>query len=308
MIDFSSKPLFLAPLAGYTDPPFRSVVKRFGVDVTVSEMISSNALLYTNRKTLKMLEKSPLETAYSVQIAGDDCDVVKRAVGLLNEYEGIDIIDLNAGCPAKKVVNNNQGSALLKDLKRFQKIIECIKKNSNKSMTSVKVRLGWSSNEIVDIAKAAEDGGADFITIHGRIRSQFFSGSVDYEAIADAKKSITIPVVANGDIDSYAKAEAVFEATGCDGIMIGRASIGKPWIFYQIKNSIKEPSLALKKEVVLEHLDRVCEFYGEHGVAIFRKHLHTYSKGVRGATNFRERVNTTKQKELLKELIEEYFI
>jgi tRNA-dihydrouridine synthase B len=307
MIDFSSKPLFLAPLAGYTDPPFRSVVKRFGVDITVSEMISSNALVYTNKKTMKMLQKSPLESPYSVQIAGSDVDVVRQAVEILNEVEGIDILDLNAGCPAKKIVGNNQGSALLKDLIKLEEIIKTIKKYSNKSMTSVKVRLGWSENNIVDIAKVVEDSGADFITIHGRTRSQFFGGSVDYEAIAEAKKSVSIPVVANGDIDSYAKAKAVFEATGCDGVMIGRASVGNPWIFYQIKNSIKEPSLALKKEIVLEHLDRVCEFYEDKGVAIFRKHLHTYSKGLRGATNFREKVNTTKEKEPLKELIEEYF-
>ncbi|MFP4332363.1 MAG: tRNA dihydrouridine synthase DusB [Campylobacterales bacterium] len=307
MIDFSSKPLFLAPLAGYTDPPFRSVVKRFGVDVTVSEMISSNALVYTNEKTLKMLQKSPLETPYSVQIAGDDVGVIQKAVHILNEYNGIDIIDLNAGCPAKKVVGNNQGSALLKDLKKLQEIIKTIKKTSDKPMTSVKVRLGWSTNNIVDIVKAIEDAGADFITIHGRTRSQLFGGYVNYEAIAEAKISTKIPIVANGDIDSYAKAKAVFEATGCDGIMIGRASIGNPWIFYQIKHSIKEPSLALKKEVVLEHLDRVCEFYGDRGIAIFRKHLHTYSKGLRGATSFREKVNTTKEKEQLVELIEEYF-
>lgn len=307
MIDFASKPLFLAPLAGYTDPPFRSVVKKFGVDVTVSEMISSNALVYGSDKTLKMIEKSPLETPYSVQIAGSDAEVVRKSVEILNEIEGIDIIDLNAGCPAKKVVNNMQGSALLKDLKNFAKIIETIKKESNKPMTSVKIRIGFSKKEGIEIAKVAESAGADFIVVHGRTREQFFGGSVDYEEIANIKEAIKIPVVANGDIDSYDKAKAVFEATKCDGIMIGRAAVGNPWIFYQVKNSIKEPSALLKKSVVLEHLDRICEFYGTRGLSIFRKHLHTYSKGMAGAGAFREAVNATKDEERLRGLIEEFF-
>lgn len=307
MIDFASKPLFLAPLAGYTDPPFRSVVKKFCVDVTVSEMISSNALVFGNKKSLKMIEKSPLETPYSVQIAGNDVDIVRKSVEILNKIEGIDIIDLNAGCPARKVVNSMQGSALLKDLKRFREIIETIKRYSNKSATSVKIRIGFSKKEGVKIAKVAEDAGADFIVVHGRIREQFFGGSVDYEEIANIKEAVKIPVIANGDIDSYDRAKAVFEATKCDGIMIGRAAIGNPWIFYQVRNSIKEPSRSLKKSVVLEHFDRVCEFYGIRGVSIFRKHLHIYSKGMVGASSFRERVNATKDKDVLRGLIEEFF-
>jgi len=308
MIDFSQKPLFLAPLAGYTDPPFRSVVKRFGVDVTVSEMISSNALVYGSQKSLKMIEKSPLETPYSVQIAGDDIEVVRKSVEILNNIEGIDIIDLNAGCPAKKVVANNQGSALLKDLKLLSGIIKTIKQTSNKPLLSVKTRIGFSKKEGVDIAKTIEDAGADFLVVHGRTREQFFGGSVDYEEIANIKSNLTIPVIANGDIDSFAKAKAVLEATLCDGIMIGRGAVGNPWIFYQIKNSLKEPSLELKKSVVLEHLDRVCEFYGQRGVMIFRKHLHTYSKGIRNATAFRESVNATKNVNILKELICDFFL
>lgn len=307
MIDFSQKPLFLAPLAGYTDPPFRSVVKKFCVDVTVSEMISSNALLFGSAKTLKMLEKSPLETPYSVQIAGNDIDVVKKSVEILNTYDGIDIIDLNAGCPARKVVGNLQGSALLRDLENFSHIIKTIKDTSSKPMTSVKVRLGFGKKNGVDIAKAAEASGADFIVVHGRTREQFFGGDVDYEAIADIKKAVSIPVVANGDIDSYAKAKAVFEATGCDGIMIGRAAIGHPWIFYQIKHSMKEPSPELKKNIVLEHLDKMYEFYGKRAITLFRKHLHTYSKGINNATGFREQVNVTKDAETLKKLIEDFF-
>lgn len=297
----------LAPLAGYTDLPFRSVVKKFGVDLTVSEMISSNALAYASKKTKKIAEKSERETPYSVQIAGYKEDVVKRAVEVLNDMDGIDIIDLNCGCPAPKVVGNNSGSGLLKDLPQMSRLIETIKKTSNKEYTSCKIRLGFEGKHGVEIAKICEDSGADFIAVHGRTRAMKFGGEVDYEAIGEIKAAVKIPVIANGDITSFEKAKYVSELTGCDGIMIGRAAIGNPWIFYQIKQGSAEVPSGLKREVVLEHFDEMVRFHGERGVIMFRKHLHTYSKGIDGAASFRVLVNKIADPRLMREHIGEFF-
>ena len=181
---FSNEPLYaLAPLAGFTDLPFRSVVKKFGADLTVSEMLSSNALAHGSEKTLRMLEKSPLENPYSVQIAGSDVDIIKRAVEVLNEQNGIDILDLNCGCPVPKVVGHGSGSSLLLNLPLMGDIIKTIKDTSNKSLTSVKIRLGFEEKNHIQIAKVAEGSGADFLAVHGRTRAGKFKSEVDYDAI-----------------------------------------------------------------------------------------------------------------------------
>jgi len=286
------KPLYvLAPLAGFTDLPFRSVVKKFGADLTVSEMISSNALAHGSQKTFKMLEKNPNEDPYSVQIAGSDSDIIRQAVEVLNEQEGIDIIDFNCGCPVPKVVGHGSGSSLLKDLEKMGMLIKTIKETSTKSTTSVKVRLGFDEKNHIDIAKIVEDSGADFIAVHGRTRAGKFKAEVDYDAIKEIKEAISIPVIANGDIDSYEKAQWVLEHTGADGLMIGRGAVGAPWIFHQLKSATAEIDPMIKHQIILEHFDKMMEFYGRRGVPIFRKHTHTYSKGYAGASALRNRVN-----------------
>jgi len=306
--DFSRPLYVLAPLAGFTDLPFRSVVKKFGVDLTVSEMISSNALAHGSAKTEKMLEKSPLETPYSIQIAGSDPEIIKRALEVINAREGIDIVDLNCGCPVPKVVNNLQGSALLTDLEKMGRAIETIKAYSDKPATSVKIRLGFAEKNHVAIAKVCEEAGADFIAVHGRTRAGKFKAPVDYDAIAEVKRSVSIPVIANGDIDSPAKARWVLEHTGCDGIMIGRAAVGRPWIFRQIREGIDEVPVELMREVVLEHFEQMIAHYGEYGVILFRKHLHTYSKaGLPGASAFRHRVNAITDAGEMRREIGEFF-
>jgi tRNA-dihydrouridine synthase B len=312
-LDFS-KPLFtLAPLAGFTDLPFRSVVKKFGADLTVSEMISSNALAFKSQKTFKMLEKNSLETPYSIQIAGSDLDIIRQAVELLNERDGIDIIDLNCGCPAPKVVNNLQGSSLLTDLPRMAKTIETIKKYSNKEYTSVKMRLGFNEKNHIEQAKICEDSGADFIAVHGRTRAGKYKAEVDYDAIREIKEAVSIPVIANGDIDSPEKAKWVLEHTGADGIMVGRGAVGRPWMFQLMKNYIHGTgdsvvSSALVQEVVLEHFDQMIAHYGEHGAIIFRKHLHTYSKaGYQGASKFRDLVNRIEDSAEMREATKLFF-
>jgi len=307
-IDFSQPLYALAPLAGFTDLPFRSVVKKFGVDLTVSEMISSNALIHHSKKTYKMLEKSPLENPYSIQIAGSDLEVIRRAVEIVNEQEGVSVIDLNCGCPAPKVVNNLQGSSLLTDLPQMGRVIETIKKYSNKPYTSVKFRLGFNEKNHIEIAKLCESSGADFIAVHGRTRAGRYKVPVDYEAIREIKESVSIPVIANGDIDSPSKAQWVLEYTGADGIMIGRAAVGRPWIFKQIKEGMEQPSSDLIKEVVLEHFDQMIEYYDKYGAIIFRKNLHSYSKaGYQGASAFRDTINRIENPKEMRDVVETFF-
>ena len=308
LIDFSEKPLFLAPLAGYTDLPFRSVVKNFGVDLTISEMISSNALVFNFQKTLKMLEKSENETPYSVQLAGNSSKIVKDAVEILNKLDFIDIIDFNCGCPATKVVRHGSGSALLQDLDKMQTILETIKKTSNKKLTSVKIRIGFNEKNPINIAKACEESGIDFITVHGRTKKDGYKKeTIDYDSIKLIKQSVKIPVIANGEIDSFDKANYVLNYTKADGIMIGRGAIGNPWIFYQIKNQLKTISKEIKKNIILEHFNKMIQFYGDYGVILFRKHLHTYSKGYKNSTSFRAIINQEDNVNNIKKEIEEFF-
>jgi tRNA-dihydrouridine synthase B len=302
------KPVYvLAPLAGYTDLPFRSVVKKFGADLTVSEMISSNALAHGSKKTFHMLEKSPNENPYSVQIAGAETAVIKQAVEILNEQSGIDIIDLNCGCPVPKIVGHGSGSSLLLNLPLMGEIIRTIKDTSNKSLTSVKIRLGFEKKNHIDIAKMVEDSGADFLAVHGRTRAGKFKAEVDYDAIREIKEAIKIPVIANGDINSYDKAKWVLEHTGTDGVMIGRGAVGAPWIFHQLKTGNQYIDKNLKHDIIMEHFDKMIEFYGPSGVAMFRKHTHTYSKGYRGASALRDGVNRITNIEEYRALIDDFF-
>jgi len=297
----------LAPLAGFTDLPFRSVVKKFGADLTVSEMLSSNALVHNSTKTLHMLEKSPIEDPYSVQISASQVDVAKSAVEVLNQHDGIDIIDLNCGCPVPKVVGHGSGSFLLKNLPLMSEIIKTIKDTSNKKQTSVKIRLGFEEKNHIEIAKIVEDSGADFLAVHGRTRAGKFKAAVDYDAIKEIKESVSIPVIANGDIDSYEKAKWVLEHTGADGVMIGRGAVGAPWIFHQLRTGTSDISLDLKHEIIMEHFDKMIEFYGKQGVAMFRKHIHTYTKGYRGASNIRDKVNHVSDIKESRDIIYDFF-
>lgn len=301
LIDFSKPIIALAPLAGYTDLPFRSVVKNFGVDYTVSEMISSNALAYNSEKTLKMLTKSNNEDPFFVQLAGNKPDIMQLAVEKLNEIEGIAGIDLNCGCPAPKVFNHGSGSNLLGDLPRLQLMLKTIKKYSNKHYTTVKMRIGIDEKIPVDIAHAIEDCGVDFIAVHGRTKKGAYKAAVDYDAIAAVKEAVSIPVIANGDIKDLEKARYVLNHTNADGIMIGRGAVGKPWVFHQIATNNETISNELKKEIIIEHFNKMIEHYEEYGVVMFRKHLHTYSKGYDGANHFREKINMiTSSSEMLK--------
>ncbi|PHO11572.1 tRNA dihydrouridine synthase [Malaciobacter marinus] len=306
-INFSQPLMVLAPLAGYTDLPFRRVVKKFGADLTISEMISSNALVYKSEKTLKMIEKSPTEDPYFVQIAGNKPELVRDAVEILNEIDGIDGIDLNCGCPAPKVFNHGSGSNLLGDLKKLEEILSTVKKYNKKRYTTAKVRLGVNEKIPVEIGKVVEACGVDFVSVHGRTRAGKYKAPVDYDAIKAMKEAINIPVIANGDIKDYNKAKEVLNYTNADGLMIGRGAIGKPWVFYQLKNGVEDISEAMKKEIILEHYDAVIDFHGEHGAKMFRKLLHSYSKGYTGANEFRDIINRVHDIKIMRDMIESFF-
>lgn len=306
-IDFNNL-LMLAPLAGYTDLPFRQVVKGFGADITVSEMISSHALVYNNKRTMQMLAKSPNETPFSVQIAGSKIDIVLKAVEILNTQSGIDIIDLNCGCPAPKVANGGNGSGLLKDLNLLVKIANAIKTHAKTPYTSLKLRIGFETKIYREIAAALRDVESNFVVIHGRTKSDGYKKErIDYDAIAHIKSVAPMPIIANGEIDSMQKAFDVLNHTGANGVMIGRAAITSPWIFWQIRHKSAAIPPIIKKELVLKHFNAMISFYGERGAIMFRKFLHAYAKGHEGASEFRGIVNSLSDVDIIRAEIERFF-
>ncbi len=304
----SSEPLFfLAPLAGYTDLPFRSVVKKFGCDMTFSEMINVNAIAFNNEKTKKMMIKSPIESPYFIQIAANNTENAIKAVEIINENNEIDGIDINLGCPVKKAIRSGFGGVLLKDenKEKLKEIISAIVKTSKKPV-SAKIRLGFDKSVATERAKLLEDLGIQFLTVHGRTVKQMYKGKSNYDEIKKVVEAVNIPVIANGDITDFKKATFVLEYTGAKGVSIGRGAIGKPWIFLEMKQS-GEITPKQKKEVLLEHFNQMIKWYGDYGVILFRKHLHQYSKGIANASEFRSKINEETNPEIVKELIEEYF-
>lgn len=301
--------LMLAPLAGYSDLPLREVAKKFGADITVSEMISVHALAFKNKKTLKMVEKSPLETPFALQIAGNDAGIITRAVEYLNTLKSeIQILDLNCGCPAPKVSSHGSGSALLKDLNKLVEILKLIRDKSEIPYLSVKVRLGFDEKIPLEITKALNDAPIDYAVVHGRTKSDGYKKErIDYDSIALIKQHLRVPLIANGEITSAKKCQEVLQYTGADGAMIGRAAAEKPWIFAQIKEGLVDESAELRGRVALEHFDRTIAFRGDYGAIMFRKNLHAYSKGLRGASEFRSVVNGIADPKIMREKILEFF-
>ncbi len=304
---FANKIYTLAPMAAYTDLPFRSVVKQFGCDLTFSEMTNVNAISYNNEKTQKMLQKSPQESPYFVQIAANNTENAKKAVEIINEIPWIDGIDINLGCPVSKARRSGFGGVLLKEENK-EKLIKIVKTitSTSKKPVSAKIRLGFDKSNVENISKLLEDLGIEFLTIHGRLVTQMYKGNTNYEEIKKAKKAVNIPVIANGDITSYQKAKEVLDFTQSDGVAIGRGAVGRPWIFLEMKQK-GSITPAQKKEVILTHLKEMVNFYGEYGVILFRKHAHAYSKGTKNASEFRSKINKATSYEEVKELIEKHF-
>ena len=290
--------LILAPMAGVTDQPFRQLCKRMGAGLVVSEMVTSDVRLWNTRKSsLRMMHSGDPEPR-SVQIAGGDPDMLAEAARR-NVEMGAQIIDINMGCPAKKVCNKAAGSALLKDEQLVHDILHAVVGAVDVPVT-LKIRTGWdrSNKNGITVAKIAEEAGIVALAVHGRTRADLYTGDAEYETIAAIKQAVSIPVLANGDIDSPQKAKAVLAATGADGLLIGRAAQGRPWIFREIEHYLRTgeqlpaPTLSEVEQILLEHLTALHAFYGDvMGVRIARKHVSWYLATLPGAKDFRAQFN-----------------
>lgn len=305
--------ILLAPMAGITDLPFRIICKDYGVGLTFTEMASAKAIFYGDEKTNLLLDSKGEKGPIGVQIFGSDIESLTFAASKVSK--DFDIVDINMGCPAPKVVKNGDGSKLLQDLDLVGNIVEEVVKASSVPVT-VKIRKGWTKKEDVSVqaARIIEQAGASMITIHGRTRDEFFSGDVDLEAIKKVKQEVHIPVIGNGNIVDEESALKMFEYTGVDGIMIGRASMGNPWLFskvihyLQTGEKLEEPSNKEKLETIIEHINIEVKKKGERvGIPELRKHLAGYIKNLPNASKMRVKVNQINSKSELIDYLKECF-
>ena len=304
--------IFLAPMAGITDLPFRLICKEMGVGLVYTEMVSSKALMYGDEKTKLLLKSSPKEKPLAVQIFGSDVDAIAYAAKYVSGFA--DIVDINMGCPAPKIVKNGDGSKLLLDLNKVKEIVETAVNNSKVPVT-VKIRKGWDENHIIalEAARIIEKAGASAITIHGRTRNQFYSGNADWEIIKEIKKELTIPVIGNGDIKSIYDAKEKLEYSNVDAIMVGRSSLGNPWIFRQIINYLNNNKLPDKisneerLDVILKHIDLEVKEKGEaSAIKEMRKHISAYTKSLPNSSEFRSKINLLNTRQEVEEELKNF--
>ncbi|HHY0139417.1 TPA: tRNA dihydrouridine synthase DusB [Clostridioides difficile] len=290
--------VFLSPMAGVTDLPFRLICKEQGCGLLYTEMINGKALCYDDENTKKMLKIEEEEHPVAVQIFGSEPEFMGRAAEIMNDYSN-EILDINMGCPAPKVVKNGDGSALMKNPKLAEEVLRAVVKNSKKPVT-LKIRKGWDDNSVnaVEIANIAEDCGISALAIHGRTREQFYTGKADWDIIAEIKKNLSIPVIGNGDVFTIEDSINMLDKTGCDAIMIGRGAQGNPWIFKRINHYMNtgeilpEPTLNEKISTAIKHLKLAVEEHGEYvAVREMRKHIAWYLKGLRNSAKLRDEIN-----------------
>ena len=306
--------VILAPMAGVSDLPFRLLCRELGAGLVCMEMVSAKAIYYNNKNTDSLMEIHPEEKPVSLQLFGSDPQIISEMAKRIEERP-FSILDINMGCPVPKVVNNGEGSALMKNPKLVEAILSSLVKAVNKPVT-VKIRKGFDETHAnaVEIAKIAESCGVAAVAVHGRTREQYYSGKADWEMIARVKEAVSIPVIGNGDVDSPRAAKALLEQTGCDGVMIGRAAQGNPWIFREVVSYLNTgavpapPTNAEKRELILRHAALQLQYKGEYtGVREMRKHLSWYTVGMPNSARFRQAINSMESMDELVESVETIF-